>query len=218
MKKLIGAAGVAMLALSMTACNSSKSSGSAAAPTAATAAGATTQAGATQAAATDSAAALPSGAVIGNQSKYHAGDAQTVRINDDKVKVTLAKLTDPATGAVEVVTATPDATVRNVGVQMTFDNISSSPEAIGLAAPSGNVSDTEFDVTGQFSGGGDDESFNNYATGFSGCTPTAASNTLAPGATAVYCVILSVPTNKKIVEIDWNGEDTDNDMAIWLVP
>ena len=101
---------------------------------------------------------------------------------------------------------------------MTFTNKSQKPEPIGLAAPTTSVSNTEFDVTGQLKGGSNDESFNNYGTGFGGCTATPASNNLAPGATATYCVLLKVKSGDKVIEIDWNSIDTDNDQATWAVP
>jgi hypothetical protein len=147
------------------------------------------------------------------------GDAQTVRINGNKVTATLVKIADPAPKPTFTAAGSDaDASARIVGVEMTFTNKSQKPEPIGLVEPTTSVSNTEFNVTGQLSGGSDNESFNNYGTGFGGCTATPASNNLAPGATATYCVLLKVKSGDKAIEIDWNSIDTDNDQATWGFP
>jgi hypothetical protein len=224
-------AGIVVIGFALAACNSSKS-GAASAPAATGTAGLTGAAAsaaaaiqsaaaavgtaaasaagsaAGSAAATAAAGAASAGGVTAQSSKYHVGDTQTVRINDDNVKVEVVKIFDPASG---VTFYSP------VGVQIMFTNVSSKPEAIlAIDPPAGQMS---FDIQGQMSDGSGDESANHYSTGFGGCTNTfAADGNLAPGATATYCQPFYLAAGNKLVEVDWNGIDTDNDEAIIAVP
>jgi hypothetical protein len=237
-------AGIVVIGFALAACNSSKS-GAASAPAATGTAGLTGAAAsaaaaiqsaaaavgtaaasaagsaAGSAAATAAAGAASAGGVTAQSSKYHVGDTQTVRINDDNVKVEVVKIFDPASG---VTFYSPDDSTtktagggRYVGVQIMFTNVSSKPEAIlAIDPPAGQMS---FDIQGQMSDGSGDESANHYSTGFGGCTNTfAADGNLAPGATATYCQPFYLAAGNKLVEVDWNGIDTDNDEAIIAVP
>jgi hypothetical protein len=151
--------------------------------------------------------------------KYHVGDAESVRIDGNKVQATLVKIYDPATNPVFWPGISSDLTTgdRYVGIEMTFTNQSQQPEALGQARILQPL-DKQFDAVGQLSGGGADNSANHFTTSFDGCTPTDDALTLAPGASATYCVTLKVPTGAQVIEVDWNGIDSNDDEARWSVP
>jgi hypothetical protein len=151
--------------------------------------------------------------------KHHVGEAETVRVDGSMTQVTLVKIFDPATNPVfwPGLSSDLEAGDRYVGIEMSFTNQSQQPEALGQARILQPL-DKQFDAVGQFSGGDADNSGNHNTTSFDGCVPTEDAMTLAPGATATYCVTFKVPAGKQLIEVDWNRIGTTNDEARWSVP